>query len=209
MRIKLEDLAGLVGENCEELDDGVLGHHVEGEGVGHSVLRAGRDGDVVAGHREVAQDARGLGGALGERLGRLEQAANEDNVNGAILVVGDVDQGLGEATVHKLDSEDVGIGEGRHDVDLELGCLFGDGGLGISSLVTAVSNLGSKATVRHEGGTYVGGEDGSYAQGEQRESRPLVVNHFAGYAETKGSWMDRRRSLGWLSKSQELAGQGR
>jgi hypothetical protein len=149
VRLDLEDLAILVGEDSEELHNGVLGHHVEGEGVRDSVLLAGRDLNTVTSRRQVAEDRGGLGGALRKRLGRLEQATNEGNLNWAILVVRDVNQRLGDTAVDELNSEDVGIGEGRLDVDLEIGGTNGGHGL---SLFLSVSDWFAKGSERSAAG---------------------------------------------------------
>ena len=120
--LDLEDLVGGgVGDDGDQLDDDVLGHHVEDELEGQLVLLAGGDGDVVAHGRQVAQDGGGGGGVVGQRRGGLELAADEGDFNWGVLVVGDLDQGLGDAAVDDLDAEDVGVGEGRLDVGLEVG----------------------------------------------------------------------------------------
>lgn len=128
----LEDLAALVGDDGQELESNILRHHVQHEVEGHGVLGTGGDGDVVAHSCQVAQDG-GVGRRIcGQRLGSRERSANEGDVDGAILVVGDLDQGLGWPAVDQLDAEDVRLREGCLDVDLEVGAY---GRLGADVLV--------------------------------------------------------------------------
>lgn len=130
--LDLEDLAGgRVGDDGEELHEDVLGHHVEDELEGKLVLLAGGDRDIIPDSRQVAEDG-GVGGrVLGKRLGGLEHATDKGNVNWVLLVVGDLNQRLGDTAVDELDAEDVGIGEGRLNVGLELGLLDRDRGDGL------------------------------------------------------------------------------
>ena len=51
----------------------------------------------------------------------MQGAADEGEGDGLVLVVGDLDDGLGGPAVDQLDAEDVGVGEGPDDVGLELG----------------------------------------------------------------------------------------
>jgi len=130
--LDLEDLVGSrVADDGDQLDDDVLGHHVEDELEGQLVLLAGGDRDVVPDGSQVAEDGGGCGGVLGQRLGGLEHATDEGDVNWRLLVVGDLDQGLGDTAIDNLDAEDVGIREGRLDVGLELGLLDGHRGDGL------------------------------------------------------------------------------
>ncbi len=120
MGLHLEDLASLVGDDGEEINSDILGHHVLDESEGNGVLLAGGDRDVVLGGREVANDGSRLRSALGQRLGGLDDTADNGDLNWAILVVGDLNQSLGDATVDELDSKDVGLGESGLDIGLEL-----------------------------------------------------------------------------------------
>ena len=153
--LNLEDLVGGgVGDDGDQLDDDILGHHVEDELEGQLVLVAGRDGDVVPDGRQVAEDVGAGGGVVGQ-LGRgLEHAADERDLNWRLLVVGDLDQGLGDAAVDDLDAKDVGIGESRLDVGLELGLRDGRRGAGLIGLgELGVSNcIRARDTVRSEKG---------------------------------------------------------
>ena len=121
MRLNLENLTSLVGDNSEEVDDGVLGHHVEDEVERDRVLFTCGNRGVVAGRREVPQDSSRLGSVLGKGLRGLEHSADERHMDWPVLMVGDINQSLGDAAIHKLDTEDVGIGKGGLDIDLKLG----------------------------------------------------------------------------------------
>lgn len=144
--LDLEDLVGgRVGDNGDQLHDDILRHHVEDELEGELVLLAGGDRDVVPDGRQVADDGGGGRGVIGQRLGRLERATNKGHVNWRVLMVGNLDQCLGDTAVDDLDAEDVGIGEGRLNVGLELGLLDRNGGdgLGVDLERLHVSNWAS------------------------------------------------------------------
>lgn len=129
----LEDVALGAGDDSGELDADVLGLHVEGEGVGEALALAGGDLDVVLDGGEVVDDALVGGGVLGEVLGGDEGAGNEGDLQGPVLAVVDLDEGVGRAAVDQLDTEDVGLGEGRGDLGVEHGGVSG-GGTGLSIL---------------------------------------------------------------------------
>lgn len=126
VNLNLEDLATGLGNDADEVKDDVLGHHVENEAVGKSVLLASGNRDIVRGGRDVADDGISRGRSLGERTGGLEHTSNEGDVDRLILVVGDIDQGLGNATVDEVDTES-SIRESCLDVGLQLSS---DGSLG-------------------------------------------------------------------------------
>lgn len=124
MGLELVDLAaGLVGDDGRELDDDVLGHHVENELEGQLLLLAGGDLDAVPDGRQIADNGGPDGGILGEGLGRPQAATDKGDVDGRIFVVRDLDERLGDAAVDDLHTEDVGIRPGRLDDGLELGML--------------------------------------------------------------------------------------
>lgn len=120
--LDLEDVVGSgVGDDGDELEDDVLRHHVEGELEGKLLLLARRDLDVVLDGGQVAQDG-GVGGRIiRQRLGGLERTADEGDADRRLLVVGNLEQSLGDMTVDDLDAEDVGIREDRLNVRLQLG----------------------------------------------------------------------------------------
>lgn len=142
--LDLEDLAGLVGDDGQELQADVLRHHVENEVEGHGVLGTGGDGDVVADGRQVAEDGGRSRGVCGQRLGGHELAADEGDVDGASFVVGDVNEGLGGPAIDQLDAEDVGLGEGGFNVGLEVGAY---GGLGAGARIVGLREVMSVATM--------------------------------------------------------------
>jgi len=178
--LNLEDLALVVGDDGREVEDDILGGHVQGKGIRHNVLLAGGDLDAIAKPRQVADDGDRLGGALGQRLGGLEVSADKGNVDRAFLLVGDLDQGLGGATVDELDTKDVGLGEGRLNVELEVGdrrSLALDGLLPIGSARRlGMSGMNCRGTYRDLG---FGRKDGDSAQSHKAQRRPLETDHDA------------------------------
>ncbi len=119
MGLDLEDLASGVGDDGRDIEDDILGIHVEDESERHRVLFAGRNRHAIAQAGKVANDGSGLGGALGQRLGGLEEPTDKCDVKRAILLVLDLDERLGGAAINKLHAEDVGLGEGGHELGLE------------------------------------------------------------------------------------------
>jgi hypothetical protein len=119
-----------------KLQPHVLGLHVERKGEGEALGLAGLDGVVVLHGRQVAQDALVGGGALGQRLGGGQETGQEGDLDGAILLVGDFDEGPCRAAVDEADTEDVCVGEGGFDVGGQVGLLgggaaVGGGGIGL------------------------------------------------------------------------------
>lgn len=68
------------------------------------------------------------GGSLGENLGVGEGSRDKGDGDGAVFLVGDVDDGAGGLAVDEAQAEDVGVGEGYFDVGFEFGGGVGDGG---------------------------------------------------------------------------------
>lgn len=134
VRLNLEDLVLLVGDDGQEVEDNVLRLHIQHEGVGQSASLAGTNVDIVAHGRQVAQNTGGGRRILGERLCRCQHTTNEDHVDGALLVVRDFDHGAGRVTIDELDAE-VRVGESRGDVNLQLRGLSGGRSLRILGLV--------------------------------------------------------------------------
>lgn len=130
----LEQLAGGVGDNGHEVEAQLTRLQVEDEVVGVAALLAGLQegvlGALEADSGQVDDDVRGGGHALGERPGVDEGAAEDGDADGGVLVVGDLDDGLGGAAVDQLKAEDVGLGELGVDIDLDLGRGLGQGLLG-------------------------------------------------------------------------------
>lgn len=114
----------------------ILRLHVEDEGVGQGLLLAGGNGGLVLDGGQVAQDG-GVGrGVRARLLGRHELAAQEGDLDGAVLIVGDIDDSLGWAAVDQFHAEDVGLGESSNDLGIQPqfrsvgnGLIVGDGGL--------------------------------------------------------------------------------
>lgn len=114
--LDLEDVALGVGDDGYELKENVLGLHVEGKGVGERLGLSRVHLEVVLHRRQVAEDALVGRRIKRQLLGRRQQAANEGDLDGTIVAVGNLNEGLGRAAVDELHAEDVGIGEGRRDI---------------------------------------------------------------------------------------------
>lgn len=135
--LDLVDVALGVGDNSNKTEENILRLHVEGKGKGELLLLAGGNLKVVLDGRQVADDGL-VGGLLGgELLGSGEGAADKGDLDGAIVAVVDLDDGLCGTTVDELDTKDVGLGEAGADIGLELGDI-GRRGVGIRSVLKKV-----------------------------------------------------------------------
>ena len=128
VQLNLENLAGRVGDDGNKLDKDILGHHVQDKVVGESLLLASGNLGPEPSGGQVAHNEGVEGGVLGHGLSGLEGTANESDIDGAILLVCDVDKSPSDLAVHELDAEDVSIGEGGLVIGLELGLRDGNRG---------------------------------------------------------------------------------
>lgn len=128
MQLDLKNFAGGVGDDGNKLDNDILGHHIQDKVVGKSLLLASRDLGLEASGGQVAHNRSVERRVLGQGTSGLEGTANEGDLDGALLLVGDVDKSPGDLAVHELDTEDVGIGEGGLDISLQLGLRDGNRG---------------------------------------------------------------------------------
>lgn len=117
----LEDVALLVGEDGQQTQANILRHHVERKRVRDRLGLAGLDLQAVLHGREVAHDALVGGGALGQVLGGPQGAIGKDDLDGVVLLVGDLDQSGRGSAVDQLDAQDVRVGERGPDVGIEGG----------------------------------------------------------------------------------------
>jgi hypothetical protein len=124
----LEDVALLVGEDGKKMQANVLRRHVERKRVRNGLCLAGLNLQAVLHGREVAHDALVNGGVLGEVRGGPQSAIGEDDLDGTVLLVGDLDEGGGRSAVDKLDAEDVGVGERGSDIGVQRGRLLAEVG---------------------------------------------------------------------------------
>ena len=113
-RLKRVRRALAVRHHSGQIQLQVLGLQDGGEAVADALACAGRDLDVVAGCRQVAEDLGTFGVAVAP-----EAAADEDDVNGLGLFVLEGEEGLGGGAIYELDAEDLGGGEGGVDFDVE------------------------------------------------------------------------------------------
>lgn len=131
------DVALGVGDDSDKTEENILRLHVEGKGEGELLLLAGGDLEVVLDGRQVADDGL-VGGLLGgELLGGGEGASDKGDLDGAIVAVVDLDDGLCGTTVDELDAKDVGLGEAGADIGLKGGDI-GRRGVGIRSVLENV-----------------------------------------------------------------------
>lgn len=134
MSADLVDETGVgLGDDRGKVEGNILRVHVQNKLEGNLVLPAGGDRGINLDGGQVAEDRGILRCALWHGLSGSKGAADENNINWGLLMVGDLNQGLGDAAVDKLDAEDVGFGENSLDIGLEVGLLgsMGDVGLGI------------------------------------------------------------------------------
>lgn len=124
--LDLEDLTLRAGQDSEEVDDDILGLHVQDEREGQGLSLAGGDLDVVADGRQVAEDASAQGRILGQRLGGGQHPADEGKLDRPVLQVLHLNDRPRRVAVDELDTE-ARVGEVCGDVDLQ----FGDRGAGV------------------------------------------------------------------------------
>jgi hypothetical protein len=110
---------GRVRNESLELDANLLRLHVLSEREGKLLLLAGGDLNVVLNGRQVADDAGVAGAVLRKVLEGVQRARDERDLDGIGVLVGDLDDSLGRATVDKLDAENVGFRESGLDLSLE------------------------------------------------------------------------------------------
>lgn len=115
----LEGAVLLVTNNGDEVENNILRLHVESERERQGAGLAGSNIDIIAQGRQVAEDAGRGGSILGQWLRGREHAADKDEIDGTLLMVGDLDDRPGRVAVHELDAK-VRVGEGRLDVDVQL-----------------------------------------------------------------------------------------
>ena len=107
------DHASVVLEDGGQVEGQVLGVHLGSEAVGGSLLLASRDQKVVLAEGQVA-----------DSLGADERTTNEAKMNRGSLMVGDGENGVGRVAIDELDTEDLRVGEGNRDGDVQLGSLL-------------------------------------------------------------------------------------
>lgn len=121
----LEDGALGVGEDSEEAQTDILRVHVEHKRVRERLCLARLNLQAVLHDSQVAHDALVGGDVVGEVLGSPQAAVGEEELDGAIFVVGDLDEGSRGAAIDQLEAEDVGVGERGSDIGIQ------DGGLNL------------------------------------------------------------------------------
>ncbi len=150
--LHLEDLTLAVADDSEELDDDVLGVHVQDKVERERLGLAGGDADVVLDGGQVADDSGGGRSILGQRLGGLETASDECDLNWAILLVLDLDESSCRAAVDELDAKDVGVREDSLDLGLQFNRGRSSGSLGAEAGWLACAGLSCASHGREKGG---------------------------------------------------------
>lgn len=130
IRRHLEDGALGIREDGKQAQAHVLRVHVEHKRVGKRLCLARLNLQAVLHDGQVAHDALVGGHIVGGVLGRPQRAVGEEELDRAVLVVGDLDEGRRGAAIDQLEAEDVGVGERGLDLGVEGGGLGSSGRLG-------------------------------------------------------------------------------
>jgi hypothetical protein len=128
----LVEVASRVRDESLELNANLLRLHVLSKREGKLLLLAGGDLNVVLDGSQVANNADVTGAVLRELLKGVEGTGDESDLDRVGILVGDLNNSLGRATVDKLHAENVGFGESSLDLGLE-GSL--GNGIGISGVL--------------------------------------------------------------------------
>ena len=169
--LHLEDLTLGVADDSEELDDDVLGVHVQDKVERERLGLAGGDADVVLDGGQVADDSGGSRGIFGQRLGGPEGTSDECDLNWAILLVLDLDQSSGRPAVDELDAKDVRVREDSLDLGLQFDRRRSGGSLGVEAAQLVCAGLSCASRGRGKGGMR------QWARGETRRKLNLPLRH--------------------------------
>jgi hypothetical protein len=93
--------------------------HVLGERERKLLLLASGDLDVVLDGSQVADDTSISGAVLGDLLHGIERTGNEGDRDRVGILVVDLNDSLGRASVDELQAEDFGLGEDGLDISVE------------------------------------------------------------------------------------------
>ena len=115
----LVEVASRVRDKSLELNANLLRLHILSKREGKLLLLAGGDLNVVLNGSQVANNADVAGAVLRELLKGVEGAGDESDLDRVGVLVGDLNDSLGRATVDKLHAENVGFGESSLDLGLE------------------------------------------------------------------------------------------
>jgi hypothetical protein len=133
VRLDLEDLTLGVRDDGQEVDNNILGLHVQDERERQRLLLAGGDLDVVLDSGQVAKDTSHRVCILRQWLCGGQRSAHEGKLDRLILVVGDLDDRLSGVPIDELDTK-ARVGEVRGDIDLQVGNLSSGVGRGLCIL---------------------------------------------------------------------------
>lgn len=131
--IDLEDLTLGVGKDSEEVDDDILGLHVQHEGEGQRLSLSGGNLHIVADSGQVAEDTSSCGRILRQWLGSGQRSTNKGKLDRSILKVLHLNDRPRGVAIDELNTE-ARVGEVRGDIDLQVGGLGGVVGVGLGIL---------------------------------------------------------------------------
>ena len=120
--LDLEDLTLGIGKDSEQVDDDILGLHVQDKGERQRLGLSGGDLDIVADGRQVAKDTGAPRRIFRQGLGSGQHSTNEGKLDWSLLEVLHLDNCLCWVAVDKLDTK-ARIGEVCGDIDLQVGGL--------------------------------------------------------------------------------------
>jgi hypothetical protein len=131
--LNLENLALGVRDDGQEVDNNILGLHVQDERERQRLLLASGNLNVVLDGGQVAKNTSHRGRILRQWLCGRQRPAHKSELDWLVLVVRYLDDRLGGVAIDKLDTK-AGVGEVRGDIDLQVGDLGSGVGRGLRIL---------------------------------------------------------------------------
>lgn len=108
------------GHNGDQAETEILWVKISSEAVRQDLLLRSGNLNIVAGAGDVADDGRvGIGSSL-QWLQAGKLSSNEGYGDGSLLVVCELEQGLGWAAIDQLDAKDLNLGEIDENRDIEV-----------------------------------------------------------------------------------------
>lgn len=121
----LELFLGWASDDSVQYETKFLWAEISGEAIGYKLVLFSWNFDVVFCLCQVADGGSTRMGSLWQWLQTRQLSSNAGNLDGHLLVVGELEHGFGCATVNQLDAENFNLRELDHDRDGELGWLCG------------------------------------------------------------------------------------
>ena len=107
-------------DNSRQVNLHILRLHIKREAERKALALSRLNSHIVLHGSQVSQDALVRGRILGKFLRGVQLARHESDLDRAVFVVDHVDEGVGGAAVHDLESEDIRVGETCGDGGLEV-----------------------------------------------------------------------------------------